>query len=88
MTEYRRVLLVVDLTEDSLPIGRAGAGSGKPRWARKSTCCTWSNTCRLSPWVETLMPAVQIEDELLDRGQTTPRGARHPDRRTRPQHAE
>ena len=65
MTEYRRILLVVDLTEDSLPSG-AGAGAGD-RLGAEVELLHVVEFVPVEPMGETLMPAVQIEDELLER---------------------
>ena len=66
MAVYRRILAVVDLTEDSLVIGR-----------RAQTLAALSGAeiellhvvefVPVEPMGETLMPSVQIEDELLER---------------------
>jgi universal stress protein A len=66
MTEYRRVLLVVDLTEDSLLIGRRAQVVATAMGA-KIDLLHVVEYVPVEPMGETLMPAVQIEDELLDR---------------------
>jgi universal stress protein A len=66
MTEYRRVLLVVDLTEDSLPIGRRARAIATAVGAQIDLLHVVEYV-PVEPMGETLMPAVQIEDELLDR---------------------
>ena len=66
MTEYRRVLLVVDLTEDSLPIGRRAQALAAALGAEVDLLHVVEYV-PVEPMGETLMPAVQIEDELLDR---------------------
>jgi universal stress protein A len=66
MTEYRRVLLVVDLTEDSLPIGRRAQAVATAMGAQIDLLHVVEYV-PVEPMGETLMPAVQIEDELLDR---------------------
>ena len=66
MTEYRRVLLVVDLTEDSLPIGRR-AQAVATAFGAAIDLLHVVEYVPVEPMGETLMPAVQIEDELLDR---------------------
>ena len=68
MTEYRRVLLVVDLTEDSLPIGRRAQAVATAMGAEIDLLHVVEYV-PVEPMGETLMPAVQIEDELLDRAQ-------------------
>jgi len=66
MTEYRRVLLVVDLTEDSLPIGRRAQAVATALGAQIDLLHVLEYV-PVEPMGETLMPAVQIEDELLER---------------------
>lgn len=66
MTEYRRILLVVDLTEDSLPIGRRATALATALGAEIDVLHVVEYV-PVEPMGETLMPAVQIEDELLDR---------------------
>ena len=68
MTEYRRVLLVVDLTEDSLLIGRR-AQAVATAFGAAIDLLHVVEYVPVEPMGETLMPAVQIEDELLDRAQ-------------------
>ena len=66
MPAYRHLLVVVDLTEDSLVIGR--------RAQALATMCGADmellhvvEFVPVEPMGETLMPSVQIEDELLER---------------------
>ena len=66
MPEYRRILLVVDLTEDSLPIGRRARAIATAVGAQIDLLHVVEYV-PVEPMGETLMPAVQIEDELLDR---------------------
>jgi universal stress protein A len=66
MTEYRRVLLVVDLSEDSLLIGRRAQAVATALGATIDLLHVVEYV-PVEPMGETLMPAVQIEDELLDR---------------------
>src|SRR3569833_4189806 len=66
MTEYRRVLLVVDLTEDSLIIGRRAQALATALGSQIDLLHVVEYV-PVEPMGETLMPAVQIEDELLDR---------------------
>jgi universal stress protein A len=66
MTEYRRVLLVVDLSEDSLLIGRRAQAVATALGAEIDLLHVVEYV-PVEPMGETLMPAVQIEDELLDR---------------------
>lgn len=66
MPEYRRILLVVDLTEDSLPIGRRAQALAGALGAQIDLLHVVEYV-PVEPMGETLMPAVQIEEELLDR---------------------
>lgn len=66
MPEYRRILLVVDLTEDSLPIGRRAQALAGVMGAELDVLHVVEYV-PVEPMGETLMPAVQIEDELLER---------------------
>src|SRR5512140_3042286 len=66
MPEYRRILLVVDLTEDSLPIGRRAQALATALVAQIDLLHVVEYV-PVEPMGETLMPAVQIEEELLDR---------------------
>lgn len=66
MTEYRRVLLVLDLSEDSLLIGRRAQAVATAMGAEIDLLHVVEYV-PVEPMGETLMPAVQIEDELLDR---------------------
>ena len=68
MPEYRRILLVVDLTEDSLLIGRRAQALAAAVGAELEVLHVVEYV-PVEPMGETLMPAVQIEDELLDRAQ-------------------
>ncbi len=66
MPEYRRILLVVDLTDDSLLIGRRAQSLAAATGARIDLLHVVEYV-PVEPMGETLMPAVQIEDELLER---------------------
>jgi len=66
MTEYRRLLLVVDLTEDSIFIGKRAQALATALGAQIDLLHVVEYV-PVEPMGETLMPAVQIEDELLDR---------------------
>jgi universal stress protein A len=66
MPEYRRILLVVDLTEDSLPIGRRAQALATALGAEIDMLHVVEYV-PIEPMGETLMPAVQIEDELMGR---------------------
>ena len=68
MTEYRRILLVVDLTEDSLLIGRRAQALAAALGAEVDLLHVVEYV-PVEPMGETLMPAVQIEGELLSRAQ-------------------
>src|SRR4029077_7520925 len=66
MTVYRRILLVVDLTEDSLILGRRAAALASTFGAEIELLHV-VEFVPVEPMGETLMPSVQIEDELLER---------------------
>lgn len=66
MTSYRRILLVVDLTEDSLLIGRRAQLLAAALGAEIELLHV-VEFVPVEPMGETLMPAVQIEEELLVR---------------------
>ena len=66
MPDYRHILLVVDLTEDSLPIGRRAQKLAAALGAEIELLHVVEYV-PVEPMGETLMPAVQIEDELLER---------------------
>jgi universal stress protein A len=66
MPEYRRILVVVDLTEDSLPIGRRAQALATTLGAEIDMLHVVEYV-PVEPMGETLMPAVQIEDELMGR---------------------
>lgn len=63
---YRRILLVVDLTEDSLQIGRRARDLAAVVGAELELLHV-VEFMPVEPMGETLMPAVRIEDELLAR---------------------
>src|SRR5579863_4340158 len=63
---YRRILLVVDLTEDSLQIGRRARDLAATLGAEVELLHV-VEFMPVEPMGETLMPAVRIENELLDR---------------------
>jgi len=63
---YRRILLVVDLTEDSLQIGRRARDLAATLGAEVELLHV-VEFMPVEPMGETLMPAVRIEDELLVR---------------------
>lgn len=64
MPEYRRILLVVDLTEDSLGIGRRAQALASAVGAELDLLHVVEYV-PVEPMGETLMPVVQIEEELL-----------------------
>ena len=66
MTVYRRILLVVDLTEDSLVIGRRGAALAGALGAEIELLHV-VEFVPVEPMGETLMPSIPIEEELLER---------------------
>jgi universal stress protein A len=66
MQEYRHILLVVDLTEDSVLIGRRAQALAAVLGAEVDLLHVVEYV-PVEPMGETLMPAVQIEDELLER---------------------
>src|SRR5215467_6431085 len=66
MTVYRRILLVVDLTDDSLAIGRKARALATAMDAEVELLHV-VEFVPVEPMGETLMPSVQIEDELLER---------------------
>jgi universal stress protein A len=66
MAVYRRLLVVVDLTEDSLLIGRR-AQALATLFGAELELLHVVEFVPVEPMGETLMPAVQIEDELLER---------------------
>ena len=68
MPVYRRILVVVDLTEDSLIIGRRAQALASVLGAEIELLHV-VECVPVEPMGETLMPAVQIEDELLERAE-------------------
>lgn len=66
MPHYRRILLVVDLTEDSAPIGQRARTLAVASGAAIELLHV-VEFVPVEPMGETLMPAVQIEEELLTR---------------------
>jgi universal stress protein A len=66
MALYRRILLVVDLSEDSLAIGRKTQALASALSAEVELLHV-VEFVPVEPMGETLMPAVQIEEELLER---------------------
>jgi universal stress protein A len=68
MPTYRRILIVVDLTESSLSIARRGQALASAAGAEVELLHV-VEFVPVEPMGETLMPAVHIEDELLARAQ-------------------
>src|SRR5438876_4852183 len=68
MGVYRRILLVVDLTEGSLAIGRKAQALAAALGAEIELLHV-VEFVPVEPMGETLMPSVQIEEELLGRAQ-------------------
>jgi universal stress protein A len=66
MSVYRRILLIVDLNDDSLPIGRRARAIASSLGAEIEFLHV-VELIPLEPVGESLMPSVQIEDELLTR---------------------
>jgi universal stress protein A len=68
MTAYRRILVVVDLSDDSQQVAeRALAMATAP--ATQLTLLHVVEFVPVEPLTDSLLPAVQIEDELLARAQ-------------------
>ena len=66
MSTYRRILLVVDLTEHSSAVGRRASAIAAATGAEVELLHV-VEFVPVEPMGETLMPAVQIEEELLQR---------------------
>ncbi|HYM42152.1 MAG TPA: universal stress protein [Steroidobacteraceae bacterium] len=66
MAIYRRILLVLDLTEDSLFLGRRAQALAAALGAEIELLHV-VEFVPVEPMGEALMPSVQIEDELLQR---------------------
>jgi universal stress protein A len=66
MSSYQNILLVVDLTEDSATIGRRALAVATDAGARISLLHVVEYV-PVEPMGETLLPAVQIEEELVAR---------------------
>jgi universal stress protein A len=69
MSAYRRILLVVDLLEHSAAVGRRAQALAAALGAEVELLHV-VEFVPVEPMGETLMPAVQIEDELLQRAGT------------------
>jgi universal stress protein A len=68
MALYRRVLLVVDLTEDSLTIGRKAQALAAALGAEVELLHV-VEFVPVEPMGEALMPSAQIQEDLLQRAQ-------------------
>lgn len=68
MPVYRRILLIVDLTDDSLPIARRAQAIAVALGAEIELLHV-VELIPLEPVGESLMPSVQIEDELIERAE-------------------
>jgi universal stress protein A len=66
MTDYRNILLVVDLSEDSEIIGER-AKSIADRYGAEITLLHVVEYVPVEPMGEALLPTIQIESELVDR---------------------
>jgi universal stress protein A len=66
MSVYRRILLVVDLSEDSASVGRRAQALASALGAEIELLHV-VEFVPVEPMGETLMPAVQIEEELIER---------------------
>lgn len=66
MTDYRNILLVVDLSEDSEIIGEK-AKSIAERYGGEITLLHVVEYVPVEPMGEALLPTIQIETELVDR---------------------
>jgi universal stress protein A len=69
MSVYRRILVIVDLTDDSLPIGRRAQAIA----ARLDAQVEFLHVVEfipLEPVGETLMPTVQLENQLVEQART------------------
>ncbi|MBS0378060.1 MAG: universal stress protein [Proteobacteria bacterium] len=68
MSLYRHILLVVDLTEDSLAIGRKAKAMADVLGAEVELLHV-VEFVPVEPMGETLMPAVQMQEDLMERSQ-------------------
>ena len=66
MPTYRRILLVLDLDEDSVTVGRRACSLATAMGAEIELLHV-VEFVPVEPMGETILPAVQIENELLDR---------------------
>jgi universal stress protein A len=68
MALYRHILLVVDLSEDSLAIARRGTALAQALGAQLELLHV-VEFVPVEPMGETLLPSVQMEDELIERSE-------------------
>jgi universal stress protein A len=68
MALYRHILLVVDLSEDSLAIARKGTALAQALGAQLALLHV-VEFVPVEPMGETLLPSVQMEDELIERSE-------------------
>jgi len=66
MSTYRRILLVLDLNEDSVTVGTRACAIARATGAEIELLHV-VEFVPVEPMGETIMPAVQIENELLER---------------------
>ena len=66
MSAYKRVLLVVDLSENSEHIGRRARAVAEANGAELELLHVLESV-PIEPMGEILMPAVEVEDELIER---------------------
>jgi universal stress protein A len=69
MSVYRRILLIVDLNDDSLPIGRRARAIAASLGAEIEFLHV-IELIPLEPIGDNLMPSLQIEDKLIERTRT------------------
>jgi universal stress protein A len=69
MSVYRRILVIVDLTADSLPIGRRAQAIAASLGAEVEFLHV-VEFIPLEPVGETLMPTVHLENQLLEQART------------------
>lgn len=68
MALYRHILLVVDLSDDSLAIARKGSALAQALGAQLELLHV-VEFVPVEPMGETLLPSVQMEDELIERSE-------------------
>ena len=67
MTSYQRILAVVDLTADSLDVARRAQAIALGNGAAPPTLLHVVEYVPVEPLSDALLPAVQLESELLER---------------------